>query len=132
MIGEFKDFLKSQDIAYTDQDIAGVRDWINANITSEIFTSQFGQQEGLKVRAEWDPMIQKASDLSAPGADSRRERREGRGDEGERAEQRNLRIKTLRGTCENCKRKAGAAFSCSHSLLAQLWLGADGPSPDRG
>ena len=60
VLGDFKDFLKSQDIAYTDQDIAGVRDWINANITSEIFTSQFGQQEGLKVRAQWDPMIQKA------------------------------------------------------------------------
>jgi len=60
VLGDFKDFLKSQEIAYTDQDIAGVRDWINANITSEIFTSQFGQQEGLKVRAQWDPMIQKA------------------------------------------------------------------------
>ncbi len=60
MIGEFKDFLKSQDIAFTDQDISGVRDWINANIQSEIFTSQFGQLEGLKVRAGWDPMIQKA------------------------------------------------------------------------
>jgi carboxyl-terminal processing protease len=60
VIGEFKDFLKANDIAYTDQDIAGVRDWIDANIQSEIFTSQFGQQEGLKVRAQWDPMIQKA------------------------------------------------------------------------
>src|SRR5271170_4476971 len=60
VIGDFKDFLKSQDIPFTDQDIAGVRDWISANIKSEIFTSQFGQQEGLKVRAQWDPMIQKA------------------------------------------------------------------------
>jgi carboxyl-terminal processing protease len=60
VIAEFKDFLKSNDIPFTDQDIAGVRDWINANIQSEIFTSQFGQQEGLKVRAQWDPMIQKA------------------------------------------------------------------------
>jgi len=60
VLADFKDFLKSQEIAYTEQDIAGVRDWINANITSEIFTSQFGQQEGLKVRAQWDPMIQKA------------------------------------------------------------------------
>lgn len=60
VISDFKQFLASQDIPVTDQDIAGVRDWIDANIKSELFTSQFGQQEGLKVRAEWDPMIQKA------------------------------------------------------------------------
>jgi carboxyl-terminal processing protease len=60
VIGDFKDFLKSQDIAFTDQDIAGVRDWINANIQSEIFTSQFGQQEGPEGPRQWDPMIQKA------------------------------------------------------------------------
>ena len=60
MISDFKQFLVSQDVPVTEQDIAGVRDWIDANIKSEIFTSQFGQQEGLKVRAEWDPMIQKA------------------------------------------------------------------------
>jgi carboxyl-terminal processing protease len=33
---------------------------VKASIKSEIFTSQFGQLEGLKVRAEWDPSINKA------------------------------------------------------------------------
>jgi carboxyl-terminal processing protease len=59
---EFKSFLKSQApaIDYTDQDIAGVQDWVKESIKSELFTSQFGQLEGLKVRAEWDPQIAKA------------------------------------------------------------------------
>jgi carboxyl-terminal processing protease len=57
---EFKSFLKSKNIEYTDQDIAGVQDWLKESIKSELFTSQFGQLEGLKVRAEWDPQIAKA------------------------------------------------------------------------
>ena len=57
---EFKTFLKSQNVDYTDQDIAGVQDWMKESIKSELFTSQFGQLEGLKVRAEWDPQIAKA------------------------------------------------------------------------
>ncbi|MHB1023254.1 MAG: S41 family peptidase [Acidobacteriaceae bacterium] len=57
---DFKQFLTAQNIQYTDQDINGVLDWIKASIKSEIFTSQFGQTEGLKVRADWDPMINKA------------------------------------------------------------------------
>jgi carboxyl-terminal processing protease len=57
---EFKAFLKAQNIEYTDQDIAGVQDWLKESIKSELFTSQFGQLEGLKVRAEWDPQIAKA------------------------------------------------------------------------
>ena len=57
---EFKTFLKAQNIEYTDQDIASVQDWLKESIKSELFTSQFGQLEGLKVRAEWDPQIAKA------------------------------------------------------------------------
>ncbi|MBS1822889.1 MAG: S41 family peptidase [Acidobacteria bacterium] len=60
VLQEFKSFLKSQNIDYTDQDIAGVQDWVKTSIKSELFTSQFGQLEGLKVRAEWDPQIAKA------------------------------------------------------------------------
>lgn len=57
---DFKDFLKSQQIDYTDPQIAGVADWVKSSIKGELFTSQFGQLEGLKVRAEWDPQIAKA------------------------------------------------------------------------
>jgi carboxyl-terminal processing protease len=58
----FKDFLNSEQISYTDQDVIQVSDWVKANIKAEIFTSQFGQAEGLKVRATWDPMVNKALD----------------------------------------------------------------------
>jgi carboxyl-terminal processing protease len=57
---EFKAFLKSNTIEYTDSDIAGVDDWVKESIKSDLFTSQFGQLEGLKVRAQWDPQIAKA------------------------------------------------------------------------
>jgi carboxyl-terminal processing protease len=58
---QFKDFLKTNSIDYTDPDIAGVDDWVKESIKSELFTSQFGQLEGLKIRAEWDPQIAKAA-----------------------------------------------------------------------
>ena len=62
VMGSFKQFLTSQQIPYTDADLAPVMDWVKANIKAEIFTTQFGQEEGLKVRANWDPMINKALD----------------------------------------------------------------------
>ena len=57
---QFKSFLKDNQIEYTDADINGVSDWIKANIKRELFISQFGQLEGLKVTAESDPQISKA------------------------------------------------------------------------
>ena len=59
VLKQFKDFLTSQKIEYTDADVNDVLDWVKASIKSELFTSQFGQIEGSKVRADWDPMIQK-------------------------------------------------------------------------
>jgi len=60
VLQQFKDFLKANQIEYTDADINGVQDWVKSSIKSELFTSQFGQTEGLKVRASWDPQIAKA------------------------------------------------------------------------
>ena len=60
VLQQFKDFLKTKQIEYTDADIASVSDWLKTSIKSELYTSQFGQLEGLKVRAEWDPQIAKA------------------------------------------------------------------------
>ena len=40
-----------------------MNDWIRAGIKSEMFIDEFGQIEGLKVRAEADPQVQKALDL---------------------------------------------------------------------
>jgi carboxyl-terminal processing protease len=60
VLAQFKDFLKANQIDYTDADIAAVQDWVKASIKAELFTSQFGQLEGLKVRAQADPEIAKA------------------------------------------------------------------------
>lgn len=60
VLQDFKDFLKSKQIDYTDADLTGVLDWVKESIKSELFTSQFGQLSGLRVRAEWDPQIAKA------------------------------------------------------------------------
>ena len=60
VLQQFKQFLKTNNIDYTDADINGVKDWVVSSIKSELFTSQFGQVEGLKVRAQWDPQINKA------------------------------------------------------------------------
>jgi carboxyl-terminal processing protease len=57
---QFKDFLKANQIDYTDADMNGVQDWVKANIKAELYTSQFGQMEGMKIRADWDPQIAKA------------------------------------------------------------------------
>lgn len=63
VIQDFEAYLTSKQIPWTAQDISGARDWIDMSIKSELFTSVFGQQEGLRVRAAWDPMINKAITL---------------------------------------------------------------------
>ncbi|MHB8301807.1 MAG: S41 family peptidase [Acidobacteriaceae bacterium] len=63
VIHDFESYLTSKQIPWTEQDIQGVRDWIDMSIKSELFTSVFGQEAGLKVRAAWDPMIAKATSL---------------------------------------------------------------------
>jgi carboxyl-terminal processing protease len=61
ILQQFKDYLKANQIDYTDADINGVSDWVKMSIKAELFTSQFGQLEGLKVRAQADPEIGKAA-----------------------------------------------------------------------
>ena len=60
VLQQFKDYLKANQIDFKDSDIAASSDWIKSNIKAELFTSQFGQLEGLKVRAQSDPEIVKA------------------------------------------------------------------------
>jgi carboxyl-terminal processing protease len=60
VMAEFKKFLGTQDVEFTDADIDGVSDWIKARIKKDIVTIQFGELEGLRTMAESDPMIQKA------------------------------------------------------------------------
>ncbi|HZL29078.1 MAG TPA: S41 family peptidase [Acidobacteriaceae bacterium] len=60
VLQQFRDFLKSEKIDYTEPDLTANLDWVKASIKSELFTSQFGQSEGLRIRADWDPQIKKA------------------------------------------------------------------------
>jgi carboxyl-terminal processing protease len=60
VISEFKQYLASQDIPYTEKDLTDNMDWLKINIKEEITKTQFGQLQGLRVMADWDPAIQKA------------------------------------------------------------------------
>jgi carboxyl-terminal processing protease len=35
-------------------------DWLKTSIKADIMTTQFGQLQGLRIRADWDPMIAQA------------------------------------------------------------------------
>jgi len=61
ILQQFKDFLKANQVDYSDAEFTASLDWIKTNIKAELFTSQFGQLEGLKVRAQSDPEIAKAT-----------------------------------------------------------------------
>jgi carboxyl-terminal processing protease len=60
VLTQFKDFLKSRKVEYTDKDFADNIDWIKAMIKKELYTSEFGLAKGNEVIAEWDPQISKA------------------------------------------------------------------------
>src|SRR5437868_1981911 len=60
---EFSTSLDADKTPYTEADLVQNNDWIRSNIKSELFVDAFGQEEGLKVRAESDPEVLKALDL---------------------------------------------------------------------
>ena len=60
---EFRKSLDEANIPYTQADLVDNNDWIKSNIKAEIFVDAFGQDEGLKARAESDPEILKGLDL---------------------------------------------------------------------
>jgi carboxyl-terminal processing protease len=60
---EFRKFLDEQKIPYTEAELIQNDAWTRSRIKSELFVSEFGQQEGLKVAAETDPEVEKALDL---------------------------------------------------------------------
>ena len=60
VIKDFKDYLTSQSIPWNETELNGAMDWLRVSIKEYIVTSQFGQLQGLRVLADWDPMIQKA------------------------------------------------------------------------
>ncbi len=63
MLQDFRKSLDEANIAYTQADLLDNSDWIKSNIKAEIFVDAFGQDEGLKARAETDPEMVKGLDL---------------------------------------------------------------------
>ena len=60
VLGEFKKYLTGQSIPWTDNDVNENMDWLRARIKDKIVTIEFGQLQGLRTMADWDPVIQKA------------------------------------------------------------------------
>jgi carboxyl-terminal processing protease len=60
VLSEFRQYLTSQNIEWTNDDLNAAGDWLKIQIKEKIFTIQFGQLQGLRTQADWDPMIQKA------------------------------------------------------------------------
>ena len=63
VISAFKNELRTDKIDVSDADLQANMDWIKMSIKEELFTNQFGEAEGQKVRAEWDPQIVKSLTL---------------------------------------------------------------------
>ncbi len=57
VLQDFRKFLDDQKVPYTEADLKDGNEWIRANIKSELFIAEFGQEEGLKVRAENDKQV---------------------------------------------------------------------------
>jgi transcriptional regulator with XRE-family HTH domain len=60
---EFRKYLDDEKVAFTEPEFNEVVDWVKANIKAEIMTDLYGQEEGLKSRAQWDPQINKCLEL---------------------------------------------------------------------
>ena len=63
VLQEFRKSLDADKIPYTEADLVQNNDWVRSNIKSEIFVDAFGQEEGLKVKAETDPEVLKGLDM---------------------------------------------------------------------
>jgi carboxyl-terminal processing protease len=63
VLQEFRKSLDADKVPYTEADLLQNNEWIRANLKSEIFVDAYGQEEGLKVKAETDPEVLKALDL---------------------------------------------------------------------
>ncbi|HLJ90541.1 MAG TPA: S41 family peptidase [Candidatus Angelobacter sp.] len=63
VLQDFRKFLDTEKIPYTESELKEEISWIKSNIKTEIFIAQFGQEEGLRVRAEADPQVVSALNL---------------------------------------------------------------------
>jgi carboxyl-terminal processing protease len=57
---DFEQFLTSQDISWTQEQINSIADWLKPQIKQEIVTIWFGEKDGLRTLKQSDPDIDKA------------------------------------------------------------------------
>ena len=62
VMSEFRRFLASKNIRYTEPEMTENLDWVKRKIKQEAFVSIFGQQEGFKVQLETDPQLRAGID----------------------------------------------------------------------
>jgi len=63
VLQDFRRYLDSQKVAYTEADFLENDQWLRTNLKAEMFIAEFGQQEGQRVQAEADPQVMKALEL---------------------------------------------------------------------
>src|SRR5690348_10927519 len=57
VMAEFRKYLASQNVRYTEPEYAENLTWVKRKIKEEVFVSTFGQPEGFKVQLEADPQL---------------------------------------------------------------------------
>jgi carboxyl-terminal processing protease len=57
VMAEFRKYLASQHVRYTEPEFAENLTWVKRKIKEEVFVSTFGQPEGFKVQLEADPQL---------------------------------------------------------------------------
>ena len=63
ILADFKEFLISRNIEFTEKDINSSKDFIKRRIKQDVFTSSFGLQEGYKVSIQGDTQVSKALEV---------------------------------------------------------------------
>ncbi|MEJ2108677.1 MAG: S41 family peptidase [Acidobacteriota bacterium] len=63
ILDDFKSYLSSRDIEFSEEDIAHSEDFIKRNIKQEVYNSCFGLQEGKKIEVEGDLQVLKALEV---------------------------------------------------------------------
>jgi carboxyl-terminal processing protease len=60
---DFRKFLDEQKITFNEAEFSENNDWLRSNIKAELFLNEFGQAEGMHIKAATDPYVVKALDL---------------------------------------------------------------------
>jgi carboxyl-terminal processing protease len=63
ILEDFKEFLRSRKVEFTDADVQTNVEFIKRRIKQEVYTSSFGLQEGFKVAVSGDTQVMKALEL---------------------------------------------------------------------